>query len=383
MRAIRHFHFSIFAFAAISFAVIGLIFVWISYVVFGEIIGEQVAVFSISMLALIFIVRSHLENSIANPLRTIGLAMNHGLEVEKGKLIEYSSADEFAVAINYYNSLIELSLNSQNIINGIHDSDLAAQDQIIKLEQVLTQLQNAKLGNAAKTTLANMGEMAAGVAHEINNPLAVLYGHADLLRRILKGELVNPQAVPGLMKKMEDTTLRIARILNGMETFAQDSNIGVSETVSVIDVVKEVISDHQNLLDSVKLYIDYSPSINCKITGSRDRLYQVFSNLITNSADAISKLEQQWIKIEFKELSSGLQISWIDSGGGIDHEIVKKMMNPFYTTKPVGKGTGLGLSIVQGIVEKHNGIFYFDENSENTKFVIVFRSSVIEDEISK
>jgi len=96
---------------------------------------------------------------------------------------------------------------------------------------------------------------------------------------------------------------------------------------------------------------------------------QVFLNLINNAADAIRDLDQKWIAVEATVKNNMLEIRLTDSGKGIEPEIAVKMMQPFFTTKPVDQGTGLGLSISSGIIEEHRGRLWLDDEASNTSFV--------------
>jgi len=95
-------------------------------------------------------------------------------------------------------------------------------------------------------------------------------------------------------------------------------------------------------------------------------------NLLNNAFDAVSNFEQKekWVRLTVERLPRGVEFSMTDSGPGIPRELRPKIMQPFFTTKPVGQGTGLGLSISRGIIEAHSGRFYLDETSERTRFVV-------------
>ena len=120
-----------------------------------------------------------------------------------------------------------------------------------------------------------------------------------------------------------------------------------------------------------QIKIEHNIDPNLQVLVKPTQLSQVFMNLINNSIDAIENLPDPWIKIESEVTPDQyIMIRFTDSGNGIPHHIVEKIMQPFFTTKEIGKGTGLGLSISKGIIEEHKGQFSYDENALNTTFEI-------------
>lgn len=109
---------------------------------------------------------------------------------------------------------------------------------------------------------------------------------------------------------------------------------------------------------------------NLQLYCNKIQIEQVLMNLISNSIDAIESLPEKWIKVRITHIENFYLLRVIDSGKGINPETVEKMMNPFYTTKPIGQGTGLGLSISKGIIEKHHGTFEYQLFDGHTSFVI-------------
>lgn len=107
-----------------------------------------------------------------------------------------------------------------------------------------------------------------------------------------------------------------------------------------------------------------------KIEGRPAQLSQVILNLISNAVDAIMHQPEKWVELKITLQNEMIIFSVTDSGNGIPKEVAEKIMQPFFTTKEIGKGTGLGLSISKGIVEDHQGKFYYDENCKNTRFCV-------------
>lgn len=224
-------------------------------------------------------------------------------------------------------------------------------------------VQNAKL--------ASLGEMASGIAHEINNPLAVIHTRSLHLKRLIDRNQYDPEVFKENLSKINSTVDRIAKIIRGLKSFSRNAESDAFIPTSLKTIVEnslELCSEkfrHQLVL----LKVDPIPDIT--IDCRESQLVQVLLNLLTNAYDAVEKNEERWVHLSFKVKSlNAVAIIVTDSGHGIPEEVAQNIMQPFYTTKEVGKGTGLGLSISKGIVDDHGGEIYLDRKSINTRFVI-------------
>ena len=238
-----------------------------------------------------------------------------------------------------------------------------------KIEDSL-KTQTAKMMYATK--MSALGEMAAGMAHEINNPLAIISGYAGIIRDQLKKDLseINIEKVRDKINQIQTTVERIAKIVKGLRSFSRNS-----ENDEKFPVVLSKVID-----DTIQLCVDRfrNKSIEIKIIGNNDtqfmcresQISQVFLNLLNNAHDAIQASSSPWVEISSSVKGNLLTIYFTDSGTKIPPDIQQKMMQPFFTTKDVGKGTGLGLSISQGLIESNGGRLYYDKESPRNTFVI-------------
>lgn len=229
--------------------------------------------------------------------------------------------------------------------------------------------QEAKIFASAR--LSSLGEMAGGIAHEINNPLAIIQAKAEFLKKRLDPQGKDREFLGEGLDKITATCQRIVGIIKGLRSFSRNSENDPFIPVPLKTVVNDVLGliSEKIKMSFIKLDVDIHEDFVVK--GRPAQLGQVFMNLISNSYDSIESQEEKWIHIHASTMSKGrLEIRITDSGKGIDGDIQSRIMQPFFTTKEVGKGTGLGLSIAKGIIEDHAGKFWLDSSSPRTCFVI-------------
>jgi len=241
-----------------------------------------------------------------------------------------------------------------------------AQRQIESDRQHL--LQSAKM--------AALGEMAGGVAHEINNPLAIILGRSEQIKgRILRNDF-NPERILTDLEKMNSTVGRITRIVKGLQAFSRNADNDPFQDVLIGGMVQDTLDLCAEKFRNINIEVRVDVSVDIVVLGRLAQLEQVLMNLLSNSYDAIATLEQRWIQIDALSDQGWVEISVQDSGVEIKAAIAEKIMQPFFTTKVVGKGTGLGLSISKGIIESHGGTLTYQPKGGHTRFVIRLPSAV-------
>jgi C4-dicarboxylate-specific signal transduction histidine kinase len=219
--------------------------------------------------------------------------------------------------------------------------------------------------------LSALGEMAGGIAHEINNPLSIIKGYIDLLKRHSSKKTLSEEIVLQYIEKMDQTVGRISRIVNAMRRFSRESSMDEKVSYSLNKIIDETLDICQERINNngtaitVK-YFSEDDVILCRPV----EISQVILNLINNSFQAISTYPRPWIRIECQKTLQWFQIRVIDCGAGIPRHIRQKLFQPFFTTKDIGVGTGLGLSISRGIIEEHKGHLSYTEDAPNTTFLI-------------
>ncbi len=218
--------------------------------------------------------------------------------------------------------------------------------------------------------LSAIGEMAGGVAHEINTPLAIIQMRADQLLECIYEEPQDKVMIQDSLEAINKTVARISKIVNGLRTFARDGSKDPVEVVSVNRIVEDTFSLCREKFYNNGVKLNYSSNGNIEFECRPGEISQVLLNFLNNAFDAIQDCPEKWINVEAKESSQQIQISITDSGNGIPANIQEKMMQPFFTTKEIGKGTGLGLSISNGIIQGHGGNIKIDNQSPNTRFIL-------------
>lgn len=221
-------------------------------------------------------------------------------------------------------------------------------------------VQNAKL--------ASLGEMSAGIAHEINNPLAIIYGAVRALPKFVN----NPELLASKIQTINTATERIAKIVRSLKKFSRTSDKSEYKIHSLCDIIKEAVVLTAAKAQRHTTKVDVDCKSECYVLCDEIEIEQIFVNMINNAIDAVKGLSEKWVTLELRE-SDGRVLSRIkDSGPRISSDIEKKMFQPFFTTKPVGKGTGLGLSITKGILDEHHATIELVADDPHTCFEIRF-----------
>lgn len=219
--------------------------------------------------------------------------------------------------------------------------------------------------------LASMGQMAAGVAHELNNPLSTILLYAHILQRKLKDR----DDLGHDLKLMAEESERCKRIISNLLDFARQSRVRI-ESVSVEEMVRGVTTaagSHIDALDpDVSLVVDVTPGLQADM--DPDQMAQVLHNLVKNAAEAMEgRSGGGELRVTAREITetNRIRFSVSDQGSGIAAGAEDKIFQPFFTTKSIGKGTGLGLPISYGIVKMHNGNIWFESKpGEGTTFFV-------------
>jgi C4-dicarboxylate-specific signal transduction histidine kinase len=224
--------------------------------------------------------------------------------------------------------------------------------------------------------MAALGEMAGGIAHEINNPLAIIHGKAQQLKELAESAGPEHGSVETLeiAERIESTSNRISKIIRSLRFFARDGALDPFERFPLNSVLNETLELCRERFVSHRItfrvpQIPEDVWIECRPV----QIGQVLLNLLNNAHDAVEGQPAPWVELSYRHLQSTrdeIELSVTDSGPGIPVATRERVFEPFFTTKGISKGTGLGLSISRGIIEDHQGTISVDSECPNTRFTI-------------
>lgn len=325
---------------------IGILYVGILEEKFNMIKRETTIFFLIIIIVTLniaILISIYLVQNILNPIKTLVNASN---EIAKGNYnikISISAKDELGYLCRTFNTMANAILERDNMLKE------DTQNQIVQSEK-----------------LASLGKLAAGIAHEINNPLTGVLTYSSLLLEDLKNTEYRED-----LETIVNETLRCRKIVREILNFARETRID-KETASINQIINETLSileKHVSFhnIQIIKELAEPMPSTEVDI----NQIKSVINNLALNAADAMPDGGTLNIKTAFNASAGNIVIEVADTGTGIPEENLGKIFDPFYTTKQTGYGTGLGLAVTYGVIKRHNGtITVQSELGKGTTFTI-------------
>jgi nitrogen-specific signal transduction histidine kinase len=262
----------------------------------------------------------------------------------------YESCEEHAVAI--IEGLAEIEMCLPMTIDKLHNSinDLAVtNEKLVTVQQALKQSEK----------MASMGQLSAGIAHELNNPLGVVIMYSN----ILLDELPRNAAAYSDLKLVVEQANRCKKIVGGLLSFARKNQVNPVE-VSLERILRQAM-DAMIIPPNIQVDLDIESVRQDKVWLDAEQIIQALTNLFKNAIEAMQ--EGGTLRIMVMHDNSSVQFHISDTGTGIREEDMDKIFEPFYTTKGIGKGTGLGLATTYGIVKMHNGQISVTSNADPGK----------------
>ncbi len=256
-------------------------------------------------------------------------------------------------------------LHAIAIVNGYAETEMCLPNSIEKMHETITNLNvsNEKLAKAKKALkqsekLANMGQLSAGIAHELNNPLGVI----SMYSNILKEEAAADDPIIEDLNLIVEQSDRCKKIVGGLLNFARKNQI-VPEEVNIVKFCQHSLHSIVVPANIVTEFIFEKESLVATI--DKDQMMQVLTNLEKNAIDAMP--EGGVLSVKIDEFETDFTIIIADNGCGIAEENMDKIFTPFFTTKEIGKGTGMGLPLVYGIIKMHKGQITVESNTDINK----------------
>jgi len=237
-------------------------------------------------------------------------------------------------------------------------------------KRIEAELEVARARAVASDRLSALGMMAGNIAHEVNNPLAIIHASASDLLEMAEAGQVSIEDLEKASTRIKLTADRISKIVKSLCEIAREGSGDPFQRACVAEIVdhalelcKERFRAHSVRLDTPR--VDAGLRIMCREV----QIAQVLLNLLQNALDAVIEVEgDRWVRLEVSSDGQSVVFAVTDSGRGVSSKIKGRIMEPFFTTKPVGKGTGLGLSLSTAIVEEHGGELKLSESEIHTCF---------------
>ena len=244
---------------------------------------------------------------------------------------------------------------------------LSVIEDITEIEELRNKVETERQKSILSAKLASLGEMAAGIAHEINNPIAIIEGTV----RALPNFLDSPSQLEVRLLTIQKSSERVSKIVKGLKKFSGSSTNQQRKRYSLNGILNECIWLTSFRANKFSVNLEISAPVDIGIMCHEIEIEQVIVNLINNSIDAIKNMSSRWIQIDLKRKDDFAVIKIKDSGTGIDPQVKNKLFQPFFTTKQVGEGVGIGLSISRGILKEHGSTIEILDQ-EHTCFEIRF-----------
>ncbi|MBN1313333.1 MAG: cache domain-containing protein [Anaerolineae bacterium] len=305
--------------------IIGILYVGVRQASFFRLLttfDQRITIVAISTILMTFILATPVSRLITQPLKDLRELVKTSHRVANGDLIArapVTARGEVGLVSKSFNTMLDTLQSTQN--------------QLVRSEK-----------------LASLGQLAAGVAHELNNPLGTILLYAETMM----GECSEDDPSCEDLKMIISETKRCKRIVSDLLNFARQSPI-ISQPTDIHAVIQELIEATSRLLKDSPIVFKIELASDLPIIeGDATQLRQVFLNMMGNAIEAMPEGGTLTIRTR-SEPPDMVTIEFQDTGVGIPPEYLRKIFTPFHTTKPIGKGTGLGLSIVYGIVKMHRG----------------------------
>lgn len=316
----------------------------------------DVAVFLFAILALIIILRlGEIEIEIVGPVATLGLAVGWLMGWRHGRQLYWSFYNEELVKLT--RELLEEKGRKERKIEDDLNERKRAEEREKQLQEELH----------LASRLATVGEMASGIAHEINNPLTSVVGYSQLL---MKRDI--PEDVRKDVNIIYEGAQRVASITHRMLTFARQHK-PERASINTNDIIETTLAMRAYEMESSNIKVNTQLDTDLPMTmADAGQLQQVFLNIILNAEVEMSQTHGRGnLLVKTERIDNTIRVSFKDDGPGISKKNLGKIFDPFFTTREVGHGTGLGLSVCHGIVLQHGGKIYAEsELGKGATFVV-------------
>ncbi|UCE22625.1 MAG: cache domain-containing protein [Candidatus Aminicenantes bacterium] len=333
--------------------IIGILYVGMlekPYIDITERVMMTFTIMAILSVVLLLVILYFATTKITNPLKKMVIATQ---VISKGDLahrVKVNSKDEIGYLAESFNQMtVNLETANEKLIEWGKTLEKKVEERTIELREMQAHLIQSE-------KLASLGKLAAGIAHEINNPLGGILIYSNLLLE----DIGEKSPYHENLKKIVKETSRCKNIVRGLLEFARPKEPETS-LININEIVESALAimERQTLFQNIKIKKTYASDLP-KIVADGAQLQQVFMNIILNAAEAMDGDGRLTLSTSLNEDGSYIETQFSDTGHGIKEEDQKRLFDPFFSTKEVGKGTGLGLAISYSIIQKHKGTIEVD-----------------------
>jgi len=247
--------------------------------------------------------------------------------------------------------------------------------RVYMLRQRQHQLQSEQAHLIHQSKMRALSDMSSGVAHEVNNPLMIISGYAEVIRRLMEHTPLEKDRIRESAIKIDQNVNRIAFIVNALRSFARDEEEQIPDRISLTEIVQQALSLCTRRIQDRGITLEVDPGpMEYWVIGVKPVVLEVVLGLLDNAMEALSEAPQKRLLVQMKALRNAepprLRLTVQDSGPGIPAELKSHLFQPFFTTRPVGEGAGLSLSRSLGIIQSMKGTLTYERQDEVTRFVM-------------
>lgn len=286
------------------------------------------------------------------------------------------SGEPHVVLTEFQKTIYEVTyqpINSPQAHSGVA---CIAQNVTARIEAEKTLVdQQAQLANTSR--LIALGEVAGGMAHEINNPITIILGNCGFLESIIKKDPFDQKKALERLDKIKTTSDRVSKIIRSLlkvSSGGQDDTFCPIDLPDLLGTCRDIIRERFN---HHHVQLTHSHVGSNEAVCQPARISQAVLNLLSNALDATAETPESWVKIESSIAQGITTIRVTDSGRGIPASLHQKIFQPFFTTKDINKGTGIGLCLVKSVADQHGGSIRIDEENPHTSFVLSWKNQQV------
>lgn len=267
------------------------------------------------------------------------------------------------------------------LVKPVHSAEFQARVQIaVQLVESNNIVAQQKLAVFGAVRMASLGEMATSMAHEINNPLAIILSQAESIVDRLHNTSIAPDVKAQIEQSVDsiaDRVSKVSRVIHALRAFSRGDAREEPRFVSVREIFEHVEALCAARLKNEGIELIVKPFADSAGFEARpNQMVQALLNLVDNAVHATDSNKERWIEFEVFEDPKSVYVSVRDNGKGIPVEIRHRIMEPFFTTRDIGSGLGLGLSVARGYIAAHGGSLRLDEGDPRTRFVMTLPKKI-------